>query len=513
MKKKVLLSLLVLVALFTVTGCGGKKESSKKKIDGRTVTNYNSAFFIKEGGSYALFSDTGKKLTDFDFTYGGSFNNGAALVKDKDGKPGVIDTNGKMIVPFCKYKYVSQEAGLYKITDEEGVATLINAKGKKVADLKDTTVSTFIGEGKFAILFDKNKEEYKVIDVDGNAMITFKGTSDDKPSTNSEKNFLSVYSNGKTYIIDLITGKKVTEIEADQHFCVNNASDDGKIITLNSCVGTFQKQDVTYYKFIKDGKVYDLSDKCDKVAYNSNNLVCIKDNKTYLLTDKLEVGIATDNTTYTDATHFAKAKSGSFNGIDFYEGDKVVKNVECRTMHDYGYSNNGVVILTTYFSKPCGTESGTYEYYNQKGELMFDKSFKNANKFDNNGLAKVSEDRVAYYLIDTKGKKVTDDYTNIYERNGYYTVVKEGKTGVLDKTGKVIVEPKYKTADSVTYQGKQYFKLVTEDSKYIIYDAEAKKEVVTFDEAPTTGTDYITITKDGKKVYYTYTGKEFYSEK
>ena len=512
MKKKVLLSLLIIVALFTVTGCGGKKASTKK-VDGRKVENYDSAFFIKEGTNYALFSDSGKKITDFVFTYAGSFVNGAALVKNADGQSGVINSNGKYVVPLGKYKYVYQEAGLYKVQDEENNSYLLNASGKKIADLKDATINTYIGEVKYSILFDKTKEEYKVLDIDGNTMITYKGKSDNKPQTNSEKNFLSVYGSGKNYIIDLITGKKVIEFEADQHFCVNNASEDGKIITLNSCVGTFQKQDTVLYKFIKDGKLYDLTDKCDKVAYNTNNLVCIKDNKTYLLTDKLEVGIPTDGTSYTDQNHYAKAKSGSFNGIDFYENDKVVTNVACRTMHEYGYSKGGLIILTTYYSQPCGTTSGTYEFYNQKGEKMFDKSFKFASKFDDNGLAKVSEDKQTFYLIDTKGKKVSDEYTYMYERNGFYIVTKDSKIGVLDKTGKVIIEPKYKSVDPFTSNGKQYFKLTTEDSKYIIYNVESKKEIVTFDQAPLTNNNYMSITKDGKKVYYTYTGKEFYSEK
>ena len=514
MKKKILLSLLVLVALFTVTGCGGKKESSKKKVDGRTVINYNSAFFINDGGKYALFSDSGKKLTDFEFTYGSTFINGAALVKNADGQSGVIDTNGKMVIPFGKYKYVYQEAGLYKVTDEERNTYLLNAKGKQIADLKDKSLTTYIGVSEYSFMLDKEKEEYSILNSNGDAILKFaRGKSDDKPETNSEKNYLSVYHDGKNYVVDLITEKKVLEFDADKHFCVNNASDDGKIITMNSCVGTFQRQDKTFYKFIKDGKLYDLSDKCDSVSLNSGNLICSKDSKNYLLNDKLEVGASIDGTSYTDATHYAKAKAGSFNGIDFYEGDKVVKNVECRTMHEYGYSKSGLVILTTYFSKPCGTESGTYEFYNQKGEKMFDKSFSRATKFDSNGLAKVSEDKVNFYLIDTKGKKVTDEYASIIERNSYYLVTKDGKVGVLDKAGKVVIEAKYKNVDSVTSKGVQYFKLTTEDSKYIIYNAETKKEVYNSDLAPQTTSDYMVVTKDGKNTYYTYTGKEFYSEK
>lgn len=513
MKKKILLSLLVLVALFTVTGCGGKKESTKKKVDGRTVVNYNSAFFIKEDNKYALFSDSGKKLTDFVYTYASNFANGAALVRDENGT-GVIDTNGKMVVEIGKYKYVNQEGALYKLTDEERNEILINAKGKKIADMKDKTLTTFIGVNDYLFLYDKTKDEYALLNIDGDTILKFpKGNAEDKPSTNSEKNFLSIYNDGKNYIVDLINGKKVIEFDADGHYCVNNASDDGKIITLNSCVGMFQKQDETKYKFIKDGKLYDLSDKCDKVYYSYENLVCTKDNKNYLLNSKLELGVSLDGIAYTDNEHYVKAKSGSFNGIDFYENDKVVKNVPCRTMHEYGYSKSGFIILSTYYSTTCGTKSGSSDFYTIKGEKAFDTEFARVEKFDENNLARVTEDTKTYYLIDTKGKKVSEVYDTINARYGYYTVVKDKLVGVLDKKGKTIVEPKYTNIELTKQNGVIYAELKTEEGKYIIYNVDTKKEIITLDTAPTKLTDYMTITKDGKKVYYTYTGKEFYSEK
>lgn len=511
MKKKIIIVLLVFVALFAITGCGKK---SNKKENGRTIENYNNAFFIKEGTNFALFDDSGKKLTDFEFTYAGNFVNGTAIVK-KDSNSGVINTSGKMVIPFGKYEYLYQEAGLYKVTDKERNNYLLNAKGEKITDLKDKTVITYIGESNYLILFDKNSNKYDVLDINGKSLVSFaKGKDDDKPSTNSAKNFVSVFYNNKNYIIDLVTGKKIIEFESDKHYCVNNASDDGKIITLNSCVGTFERQDEVKYKFIKDSKLYDLSDKCDKVSYNSENLICTKDNKNYLLDSKFNVGINLDGVSYTDNDHYAKAKSGSFNGIDFYEKGEVVTNVACRTMNDYGYSKSGFYILSTYYSKPCGTESGTYEYYNNKGENAFNKSFARAEKFDSNSLAVVSEDKTNYYLIDTKGNKVSEDYNRINFKNDYYIVTKNDLVGVLDNKGKLLLEAKYSNVDIFEQSGKRYFKLNDNNSKYIIYSVESKKEIVTFNSNPATNSNYITVkNKDGKTEYYTYNGKLFYTEK
>ena len=511
MKKKILLLLLVFVTVFTLTACGSKKKKTNQKVDGRKVETYNTTFFLKSGNKYALFNEDGKQLTDFVFTSASNFTNGAALVKNETGV-GVIGTNGKMIIDFGKYKYIYQEAGLYKATDENRNEVLINASGKVVTDLKDKSLTTYIGVGSYSLLFDKNKNEYQVLNSNGDTLIKFDKGTLDKPSSNVEKNFLSVY-NGKTnYIVDLISGKEVLNFESDVHYCVNNASDDGNIITLNSCVGTFQRQEKTTYKFIKKGKLMDVSDKCDSINYSNNSILCYKDNKKYLLDDNNNVGINIDGIAYVDGEHYAKAKDGSFNGIDFYEKDNVVKNVSCRVMHEYGYSKSGYYILSTYFSTTCNTQSGTSEFYNVKGEKAFDKSFASVQQFDENGFARVSEDRKSYYLIDLKGNKVSDEYDNIFNRSNLYTATKDGKTGVLDSKGKVMLEPIYKQVDIYTEQGVKYIKLTTEDSKYVIYNADTKKEIITLEENPSFSTNYMSITKDGKKAYYTYSGKLFYTE-
>ena len=75
-----------------------------------------------------------------------------------------------------------------------------------------------------------------------------------------------------------------------------------------------------------------------------------------------------------------------------------------------------------------------------------------------------------------------------------------------------MLEPIYKQVDIYTEQGVKYIKLTTEDSKYVVYNADTNKEIVTLDSNPSFSTNYMTVTKDGKKVYYTYSGKLFYTE-
>lgn len=508
-KLKVLGSLVAIIVLVVcLSGCGKGKSINNKE-------EYSDAFFIKEESKYALFNNDGKKLTDFIFTSvsNTNFRKGSAIVK-KDDAYGIIGSNGKMIVDFGKYKSIYESAGLYKVTDNDRNEYLLDSKGKVLYNLKDASVSTYFGVSSYSVLREKNSKKYSVLDSNGKALVSFSEKEGaENPTTNEEDGFISVFYNKKNYILDSNTGKKVMEFDSDKHYCINNVSEDGKIITMNSCVGMFQSQEDTTYKFIKDGKLYDLSDKCDKVNYYNDTLTCIKDSKTYLLDSKLNIGIATDSIAYIDGDHYIKLKDGAFNGVDFYNGDKVLKNVECRSISEYGYNKSGLYILSTYYSTKCGTTSGTYEYYNEKGENAFGKSFGRANKFDANGLASVSEDKKSFYLIDTKGKKVSDEYDSIYLDSDYYIVTKSNLKGILSNTGKVVMEAKYVSADVFEEQGVKYAKLTTEDSKYIIYNLTKGKEIITLDSNPSTNANYIYTSKDGKKTYYTYTGKEFYKEK
>ena len=509
MKKKIFILLLVFVALFTFTACG--KKSKKKD---RSVTEAEDAFFIKDGEYYALFSKDGKQLTKFEFTYAGSMINGTAVV-EKDDVEGIINSKGKMVVDFGKYKSIYSAQGLYKATDEKYNKYLLNNKGKQIADLNNNELLTYTTSERFSILYEKENGKYKVLDPKGDTLVSFNAGKDDEPAVSSENGFLSVHYDNTNYIIDLVAGKKLLEFDAKEHYCINVVSNDGKRITLNSCVKSYESQDTVKYKFIDDGKIYDLSSKCEKVTLSSDiNFICIKDYKEYLIDSNHNVGIEVTSAAYKDNDHYAKAHNGSFEGIDFYEKDKVVKNVACRSLSDKGYSETGIYLLSTYYSKPCGTESGTYEFYNEKGEKAFDKSFARANGFDKNSIAVVSEDKENYYLIDTKGKKLTGDYDSIYTRNYYYEVRKDGKEGAVGADGKLIVDAKYDDIWEGEYEGEKFLVFNDETAKkYTLYSIDKGKEIATFNGKPSLYDDCIHVSVNGKTEYYTYTGKKIYASK
>ena len=508
--KFILVMMLILIAILgTVAFFYFKKD---KKTNNDFDIKYSTSFFLKDSnGKYALFHDDGKKLTDSIFTSVGDFVNGTAFVK-KENSYGIINENGKMNVDFGKYTYITDSAGMYEVYGEDHYHYLINGKGKILYDLKNMHIRTFIGVDTYSILEDENSKTYKVLDSDGHAMLTLpmnERLSDD-PSTNDEDGYISIFYNNKNYILNSVTGKKIISFDSNLHYCVNKVMEDGKIITMNSCVSWSQTQDKVYYKVFKDGKLYDLTNQCEEVYYHYDTLVCDNDNTKYLLDSNLNIGIPMAGKAYVDNNTYAMPIDGAFKGIDFYKNGNLVKHVDCRRIEETGHMKNGLYVLKKYGGGTCGGTSDVYEYYNSNGENAFGKSYIRADKFDENGFAKVSDDKKNYYLIDTNGKKVGQDYTGIALYSGYYIVSKDGLKGILDAKGNVIVDRLYSRIEITGTQRQKYAILTTSDSKYIVYDLEKKSESITLDSSPSLDTHYISTSKNGKNQYYTYTGKMFY---
>ncbi len=513
---KKLIFLFIVIAIFiivlgVVAFLYFKKDKNKNlEMD---ITDSTAFFIENEDKKYALFNDEGNQLTEFIFTSVDDFVNGTALV-EKDNAYGIIDSNGKMTVDFGKYSYITTVASMYKIRAEDYHSILIDGTGKVLYDLNDNNLITFIG-GYYSILKEKSTKTYKVLNPQGIVMTSFPVVEniDHDPTTNEIDEFISVFYNNKNFILNEKTGKEVISFNDDKHYCVNQVEEDGKIIILNSCASWYQSQDKTYYKFIKDGKLYDLNDQCDSVYYENNNIVCRKDYKKYLLDNNQNVGVEISNKIYVDNNTYAQNKGSLSNGVDFYMDGKVAKNVSCRYIKEAGYAEKGFYVLESNYSSSCNTSSDAYEFYNSKGEKAFGKSYAKANSFDQNGLAKVSDDEKKYYLIDTTGKKVSDDFDNISLSNNYYIVTKNNLKGILDKDGKQVLDCKYSNIEITKKQNKYFAKLSTTDSKYILYDISKKVEVLNLEGSPNFYEHYILITKDNHKQYYAYNGKLLYESK
>lgn len=514
-KKPKIKLILIIVLAAAVIGVGAflllRKDSEKNSdID---ITDSTSFFIQDKNEKYALFNEDGKQLTDFIFSYASEFINGTAIVKKNDAY-GIINENGKMTVDFEKYKYISSDGGMYYVRKEDNQEFLINGSGKVLFELNDHTfIHSYVVQNKYLMLEDTENKFYKIINYKGETVFSLDEVSNVKthPDPSLVDGYLSIFYNNKIHIIKFSTKKEAMSFDSNICNNIKYVVDNGKIIAMESCDNTSISE--SNYKIIKDGKVIDLKDKCDYLKYSNNNFICSKQLKEHLLDKNFNVGIETYLKAYVDNDTYA-ATAENYNSVNFYNDGKVIKNVECRNLSETGYMVNGLYVLSTHNYESCSNvEPYLYEYYKANGEKAFDKSFKYAYAFNEEGTAIVSEDKENYYLIDSNGKKVSQEYTDIsrntYTNGNYFIVTKNDKKGLIDLNGNVIVECEYEKIE--LEEKNAIFK--TAESKYIAYDLNTKKEIMTTDTKPAFWDHYIVISKDESKQYYTYKGKLFYEEK
>lgn len=464
--------------------------------------NFNKSdkmvFFLKnENGNYALFNYDGKRLTDFIYTSVSEFENNAAKVRT-DKQVGIISSSGKMLVPFDDYDDIYKiSTGLYETSNDNG-RYLINETGKVLYNISESKLTTYTDIHNLFLITMSNK--YIYLNENGKKIIEIPIVKDtDKPTISVKDDFVSIFYNAKNYIINIESAKEIAVINSDILFCINGAKEDGSIITLNSCGKNSETQEKKLYKIIKNGKTYDWTpneDNLNCVPVYSNSL--LKCRNSFLDSDlKFQHVTTTSGFAYIDDSNYAYNKN---NGVSVYKNFKLVKELENMLVdfYDEGYRTNGIYIL---YNK----NSRRRELYDVDGNQIGNSSYKNIGRPDINGLMEVKDDNQGYYLLDSKGNKVSDIYDKIKNWYGYYIVTRNDLLGIIDKTGKIIVDCKY--SDIVISRGIATLK--TEETN-ILYNLETRKVIIKSVKYAKIEEYYIKVDNDGKTQYYTYDGKLFY---
>ena len=509
-KKYLIISLVVisLVAIASGVVLMVFKGSNGENVNIKSVTTF---FLSNEESKYALFNEDGERLTDFVYTSPSSFVNGTAEVS-QDDKIGIINSNGKMTVDFGKYESITSKNGVYEVRDKNSKSYLINGDGKVLYNLEDASLHTYTDSDSYSVLEDRNAKKYYVLGSNGEELESFDITSNEEVSTNAEDNFVSIFYNGKNYIFDLTTGSELVSFNDNEHYCINKVSDDGKIIILNSC-GASNSSNATY-KILVNGDIIDISNECDNAFFKDGKIICTKDNEEYLLDSNYKRSISIAYISYEDDKNYAKVNRSGNTSVEFYNNGKLVNTVACRSLPDSNYVPNGLYLLDTYSSTDCGTSSGMYEFYNSKGEKLFDKTFVSAKNYDINGNAIVSEDKVNYYLIDSDGKQIGNTYSRITPYvtfPSYYIIYENNLEGLLNSKGEEVISPSYQKIQIYHHHDIYYAILTTTDSKNVVYDLTNNKEIVTVDGYARLGEHYIYTENNGKQQYYSYkNGKMFH---
>ena len=490
--------LIVAIAVIIIIKLTNHKDSYKDK------ATYSDAFFIKnKTGKYALFNDKGKQLSKFIYDSSNIFvNNSTVVYKEKDGYA-ILNNKGKEVVPFGKYGYISNYQGLYRVRSDKGYA-LIDSEGKVLIDDEDISVDSYGQDYPFAVV--ETEKEIIVYMYDGTKIYTFEKKSGAKDATvNHIDNYATVFYNGENIVFNLKTKKLIKSFKNKQHYCVNNATEDGKVLSFNACASWYESVEDNGYMLLINGKnLIDITKKCDNINVDGDVILCSKDNSNYFLNiskKKVEYGNKiSSRVAYIDDENYVIRNDETYK-LDFYKNNKKIKSIEAG-LSATGHMNEKLYLLYV---------DNVYEYYNLEGKKAIDKSYKSASSFDENGLAKVSDDGKTFYLINTKGKKITDEYDYIYLENTYYKVKNsKDKYGVVDKKGKELLSTSYDSINIKLIRDK-YYAVLTKNDKYEVYDLEDKKSIITSKDSVSLNDHYIK-TSGSKTSYYTYDAKKIFSE-
>ena len=155
------------------------------------------------------------------------------------------------------------------------------------------------------------------------------------------------------------------------------------------------------------------------------------------------------------------------------------------------------------------TGCGDNSQKTKDGKKIGKKNYMRATTFDDNGRAIVSEDGRHYYIIDTKGNPVGEQYRMIERIDNYYIGINTDISRLYDSEGNVLVK-----GNSIVKKNFVNYSvlLVRKKKKYSIYNTETKEKLITLKSVPILEDNYF-IVKENKEIkYYSYlNGNMFYS--
>lgn len=347
----------------------------------------------------------------------------------KDGKYGLIDLNGKEILP-CEYEEIKALEGIENsllITKDSKIG-LVNNKGNIIIEPNFKEIKN---------LGDTYKEGYITIDEQGRYGVV---------STTKKQLLENNY-------------EEVEQVYLQSYFLIK---ENGKLKLINSSSETLLENDFEEIKSAtKRGVIFTKGNLYGEI--NTTGETLIEPKYQYLKEAKEGIYIAKQNDKYgiIDSDENIKLPF-NYTGITYNEKANlfIAEEVDYKTAivdSEYNIKISGILseINTdkTYIRMRVGDE---YKYYNFNCE---EKS--NTELLKDNTLFLGKKDG-KYGYVDKKGNVVVEYiYDDATEQNeyGYVAVKKNGLWGSLDKDGKEIIEPKYNLDNNlkIDFIGKWHF--------------------------------------------------------
>jgi len=409
-------------------------------------------------GTYAL-SD-GRRATEKDFYYIGSFNEGLAKIASEDKKYGFIDKDMNIVIS-PKYENVDDF--------KNGIAI--------------ATISDEVSNKKTFLILDKKgneyffEKEYKKIAYNHDGMFRVSDHGDIELAFHSDyEEYAGVWGYADS------TGKEIIKPQYIYAFDFAN----GYALVCKGEWTKYKKCDNKYItrKYWTETELWGIIDK----------------------TGKEVVPFIFDEIKYFDCVfssyNFLQAHYGGWEegkwGIINYSGEWVVEPI----FEDLGYEFIDDAYIGFYKEDKWSSDNVPVGIYSIKEHrVLFEPQFLDFDIFDDGTIKVELYDeklgRNKEIIIDRNGKVLLDSqYTSIYKKDDMFEVHildNNGKylTGLVDKNGKEILPCKYE----INFDG------ILFDQKRIIYKVGGRCGIKNFDDEIIIPPEYASIGKFGNKFY------------
>lgn len=466
------------------------------KDNGGAVANpERTAFFLenqKGDGTFALFDDTGAKLTDFIYSDKYSFSDaGYAIIREDKKGVAILANNGKLSVPYGEYNDITPAGIFYIAVDGSGDKSLISGDGKKVEDVTDC----YTLNGLVVASFDSDTTLYT---IKGEKLGKL-NKNDNPRDKKASSGVIAINADDHLYIIDTSTGDIVLKLEQKEAY---------DIYSVNRALTTFSLKNVRTGKYdmtIINGKFvkWDNSNNHLPFTYSDGDFIYYDEYKTenrwIMGSDgkKIEANQIRGRIVYFDSEHYAYIPYDSKTLHVFVEDkETTVDNIYKLEARDGKY-------LVVYDNAP---------------PEIYDKNFKFSRKFPKNSYSVYGPDQNGNYLLDKSAiVNEKNELIELPKEVGYPTIT------LLDN-GDYLIENYKKEMGIINAKGEEklkfgkYSEIKFENGAVIAKDKDGKFVLFNKDYGTALeGCDtinikngYVESTKGDKLEYYTYSGQLIY---
>lgn len=320
----------------------------------------SSILRVSRDGKYGIIDTNGNVLVNPEYDSITSLKGvDNSFLTEKDGKVGIIDNVGSIIIDN-QYEEIEPISDKYEegyiVKDENGNCGVINFTKTVAVDVEYDDVKNVYGNGKYYIVEENN--DWKIIDTDGNSYLD--GKYDDIISVDGENAI--VENNGNYGVVQIQDGNEIIDINYDSityasgnNYIVENNSKYGVINTEGNNLVDFQYSNLVYreaaniYEAINDDYTSDLLDSNLEVKLSSvivsevneeKGYIKVRENDEYNYYNFRFEAKSSSEILNTNTIFLSRNEEGKYGFVD-KNGNVVVNYIydEAKEQNDYGYAS------------------------------------------------------------------------------------------------------------------------------------------------------------------------------